>query len=204
MGAVLEYPSALPGKTMLVGVIGLTAIALQVGTGGAQTAEYYRQRGAKGYAFVAYDPAPPIEDLANPRTPVEALSHIRAVLRPAITDLAHALRVSRQAIYDWQRGKPISAENAIRLADLARAADLFAAEGMTASAQLLRRPITSGKSLFDIAREGGSAEDAARKLIDLVRREVRQRQLLQERLANRKRTSTPSDSYGIPMLDELG
>lgn len=204
MGTVLEYPTARPGMTMLAGVIGLTAIALQVGTGGAQTAEYYRQRGPKGYAFVPYDPAPPIDELAIARTPAEDLSHIRAVLRPAITDLAHALRVSRQAIYDWQSGKPISAENAARLADLARAADVFAEEGLTASAQLLRRPIASGKRLFDIAREGGSAENAARNLIQMVRRELRQRQMLAERLANRKRPSAPSESYGVPMLDELG
>jgi hypothetical protein len=190
--------------TMLAGVISLTAIALQVGTGGAQTAEYYRQRGPKGYAFAVYDPAPGIEDPASTRTPAEDLSHIRAVLKPAVTDLARALGVSRQAIYDWQSGKPIAAENAARLADLARAADVFATEGLTASAQLLRRPIGSGKRLFDIAREGGSAEDVARRLIQIVRREVHQRQMLAERLANRKRPSVPSDNYGVPMLDELG
>ena len=203
MGKVLDYPTARPNMTMLAVAI-VTAIALQVGTGGAQTAEYYKQRGLKGYAFATYDPAPAIEEPASTRTPSEDLSHIRAVLRPTITDLARALGVSRQAIYDWQSGKQIAAENAARLADLARAADVFAAEGLTASAQLLQRPIVSGKRLFDIAREGGSAEEAARKLIQMMRRELRQRQMLAERLANRKRLSVPSDSYEIPMLDELG
>ena len=203
MGKVLDYPTARPNMTMLAVAI-VTAIALQVGTGGAQTAEYYKQRGPRGYAFAAYDPPPAIEEPASTRTPSEDLSHIRAVLRPTITDLARALGVSRQAIYDWQSGKQIAAENAARLADLARAADVFAAEGLTASAQLLQRPIVSGKRLFDIAREGGSAEEAARKLIQMVRRELRQRQMLAERLANRKRPAAPSDSYEIPMLDELG
>jgi len=203
MGKVLDYPTARPSKTMLAGVI-VTAIAMQVGTGGAQTAEYYKQRGPKGYAFAAYDPAPAIEESTSTRMPSEDLSHIRAVLRPAITDLARALGVSRQAIYDWQSGKQIAAENAARLADLARAADVFAVEGLIASAQLLQRPIVSGKRLFDIAREGGSAEEAARKLIQMVRRELRQREMLAERLANRKRPSVPSDSYEVPMLDELG
>ena len=203
MGKVLDYPTARPNMTMLTVAI-VTAIAMQVGTGGAQTAEYYKQRGLKGYAFATYDPAPAIEEPASTRTPSEDLSHIRAVLRPTITDLARALGVSRQAIYDWQSGKQIAAENAARLADLARAADVFAAEGLTASAQLLQRPIVSGKRLFDIAREGGSAEEAARKLIQMMRRELRQRQMLAERLANRKRLSVPSDSYEIPMLDELG
>src|SRR5271166_2733392 len=104
MAAVLEYPSARPGINILAGFVSLTAIALQVGTGGAQTAEYYKQRGPKGYAFAACDPASAIDDPARTRTPAEDLSHIRAVLRPAITDLSHALGVSRQAIYDWQSG----------------------------------------------------------------------------------------------------
>src|SRR5208337_3241364 len=177
MAAVLEYPSARPGINILAGFVSLTAIALQVGTGGAQTAEYYRQRGPKGYAFADYCVGPAANDAANSRTPAEDLSHIRAVLKTAVTDLAQALRVSRQAIYDWQSGKPIAGENAARLADLARAADVFAAEGLAASAQFLRRPVASGKRLFDIAREGGSAEDAARNLIQMVRRELRQRQL---------------------------
>jgi transcriptional regulator with XRE-family HTH domain len=186
------------------GVIGLTAMALQVGTGGAQTAEYYKQRGPKGYAFAAYDPSPDIEGPALARTATEDLSLIRAVLRPAITDLAHALGVSRQAIYDWQSGKPIAATNAARLADLARAADVFVANGLTASAQFLRRPISSGKKLLDIAREGGSAEDAVRILVRVVKREIIQRQMLEARLASRLRPAVPSDSYGTPMLDELG
>lgn len=201
MSTTLEYPIARPGIT-LAGVIVLTAIALQVGTGGAQTVDYYKQRGLMGYAFAAYDHTPLFDQVVNARTPAEDLSHIRAVLRPAITDLANAMGVSRQAIYDWQSGKPISVDNAARLADLARAADVFAGKGLTASAQLLRRPIESGKRLFDIAREGGSAEDAARKLAKMVHRELNQRQMLAERLATRTRPS--SDSYGVPMLDEQG
>ena len=204
MGKVLDYPTARPRKrTILAGLIVTTAIAMQVGTGGAQTAEYYKQRGPKGYAFAAYDPPPAIEEPASTRTPSEDLSRIRAVLRPTITDLARALGVSRQAVYDWQSGKQIAVDNAARLADLARAADVFAAEGPTVSAQLLQRPIASGKRLFDIAREGGSAEEAARKLIQMMRRELRQRQMLAESLANRKRPAVPSDSYGIPILNEL-
>lgn len=203
MDTVLEYPIARPCINMFAGVIGLTAIALQVGTGGVNTAEYYRLRGPKGYAYVAYDAASTMGESISSRTPAEDLSHIRAVLRPAITDLAYALGVSRQAIYDWQSGKPVAAENAARLAELARAADVFAKEGLVTSPQLLQRPIVSGKRLIDIAREGGSTEEAAKKLIHMVRRELHQRQILAERLANRKQPSVPSDSYGIPALVEL-
>lgn len=204
MEPVLEYPSArciIPH--VLAGRVGLMATALQVGTGGAQTTDYYKQRGLMGYAFVLYEPAP-IEAVPAIRTPTEDLSHVRTVLRPAITDLAQALGVSRQAIYDWQNGKPIGSVNAARLADLAKAADVFAAEGLTSPSQLLRRPITGEKTFFDVVQEGGSAESAIRELVSRVRRELLQRQTLASRLANRRRPAVPWEDHGSPILDETG
>ena len=206
MGTALVYPPAWSTVSVLARV-SLIAVAFQVGTGGAQTADYYKQRGPKGYAYASmpcYDSPQAIGNSTNVRTSTENLAHIRTVLKPAVTDLALALGVSRQAVYDWQNGKSITSENAARLEDLARAADVFAEEGLTASAQLLRRPVASGKTLFDIAREGGSAEEAARILVHRVRRELQQRQLIAERLANRKRPAKSADDYGTPVLDELG
>jgi hypothetical protein len=202
MERVLEYPDTqyiIP--IALMRGIGLIAIALQVGTGGAQTNDYYIQRGPMGYAFAPYESAPR-NDTQVIRTPMEDLSHIRSILKPAITDLARALGVSRQAIYDWQNGKPIGAINAARLAGLARAADVFAAEGLTIPSQLLRRSINGGKTFFDIVRDGGSAENAIRELVARVRRELLQRQMLSARLATRKRPAIPWEDYGSPVLDE--
>lgn len=206
MGTAPVYPIAWSAMSVFARV-SLVAVAFQVGTGGAPTADYYKQRGLKGYAYASTlccDSSFDIDGSTTTRTPTEDLVHIRAILKPAVTDLALALGVSRQAVYDWQRGKPITTENATRVRDLARAADVFAAEGLTTSAQLLRRPIAGGKTLFDIARGGGSAEDAARILIHRVRRELQQRQMLATRLTNRKRPALPTEDYGAPMLDELG
>jgi hypothetical protein len=204
MERVLEYPNAQYAIPIaLVKGIGLIAIALQVGTGGAETNDYYVQRGPMGYAFARYDAAH-INETSVIRTPTEDLSRIRAILNPGVTDLARALGVSRQAIYDWQNGKTIGAVNAGRLAGLARAADIFAAEGLTLPSQLLRRPIKDGKTFFDILHEGGSAENAIRELVSRVRRELVQRQMLSARLANRKRPASPSEDYGSPILDETG
>ena len=136
--------------------------------------------------------------------PHELISYIRVFLQLTISDLARLLGVSRQAVYDWQSGKQIAVDNAARLADLARAADVFAAEGQTVSAQLLQRPIVSGKRLFDIAREGGSAEEAARKLIQMMRRELRQRQMLADHLKDRHKPEITDDVYGIQILNEMG
>lgn len=199
----LAYPSVRPTRPLVAGVM-LTAIALQVGTGGAATAEYYMQRGLKGYPLAHCVPIEFAEEPIQIRTLADDLQHIRAVLKPAVTDLALAFGVSRQAIYDWQAGKPVAAHNAARIEDLARAADVFAAEGLTGSAQLLRRPIISGKPLFHIVRDGGSAEIAAKMLVAFVGRELRQRQSLAGRLEGRKRPSVPSEDLGAPMLDEVG
>lgn len=203
MGAALKYPEIHCVPFLKKAAPSSTVRALLVGTGGEPTAGYYRLRGLKGYAYSSGEPVP-VAPSAPDRTPAEDLAHIRAVLKPTVTDLALAFGVSRQAVYDWQNGRPIAAENAARLADLARAADAFAAEGLTATAQVLRRPVAAGRTLYGIVREGGSAEDAAGKLCGMLRREARQREALSARLANRRRPTVSADDYGLPMLDELG
>ena len=203
MLTALAYSPLRREAFLLAGVIGLTATALSVGTGGQPTADYYRQRGVKGYALASYDPAPDTPALPI-RTPAEDLAHVRATLKPSVTDLASALGVSRQAVYDWNQGKPVAPANAARLADLAKAADVLSVEGLTTTSSVLRRPIIAGKSLFDIVRDGGAAEDAARKLLQIVQREQQQRERLAVRLAARRRPAASFEEYGSPMLDEVG
>ncbi len=203
MVPALAYPSIRPEAVFLMGFIGLTATALSVGTGGQPTADYYRQRGEKGYALAAYDSASDIEPQSI-RTAAEDLAHVRATLKPSVTDLASALGVSRQAVYDWNQGKPVAPANAARLADLAKAADVLSIEGLTTTGSVLRRPIIAGKSLFDIVRDGGSAENAARKLLQIVQREQQQRERLAVRLAGRRQPAASFEDYGSPMLDEVG
>lgn len=183
-------------------VLGLLVVGLQVGTGGAATPDYYKARGGKGYALVACEPDTG-EAFASRSSPAENLAFVRTVLRPSVADLAKALGVSRQAIYDWQAGRPIAAENATRIEDLTRAAEIFAREGLQATPQMMRRTISGGKNFFDILREGGSAESSARTLIEIVRRELNQRANLQARLAKRPHPAPDEfEDAGIPMLDE--
>jgi DNA-binding transcriptional regulator YiaG len=203
--ALPAYPTAWP-EIATIAKASLIAAAFQVGTGGIQNAEYYINRGMMGYAYasiICFEPNPSKENSENTRTPAENLSHIKNILKPSIKELAIALEVSRQAIYDWQAGKAITAENATRLIDLGRAADIFESHGLGTSAQLLRRPIRSGKTLFEIVREGGSGEAAAYDLVTRIKRELQQRQTLATRLAGRKRTETGED-HGAPIMDELG
>jgi hypothetical protein len=171
---------------------------MQVGTGGAETPIYYSQRSGMGYPLADMR----IEQAATTarRDPAGDLEYIKSTLRLSVSSLSRAFGVSRQAIYDWQAGKPIALENAERLSDLARAADVLAEANVEPSAQLFRRAISSGKGLLDLVRDGTSAEAGARKLVDILRTEAGQRERLRARLAQRG----PADfsDVGIPMLDE--
>ncbi|WP_156968076.1 hypothetical protein [Desulfobacter vibrioformis] len=190
-----------PGqKAVAAGVI---AFGLCVGTGGAATPAYMKERGTKGYAFANYSPIITSSKLAGVRSPADNLDQIRSILHPAVTDLANALGVSRQAVYSWQAGKAIAPENAARLADLAQAADVFAKEGLIATAQILKRRISEGKNFFEIVRDGGSAQTAAYTLVEILRREDSQRNSLQTKLGNRPRLSRNSyDDLGTPVFNE--
>ena len=178
-------------------------LGLEVGTGGAATFVYVRSRGNMGYPFIGYEWSGRVTDAIVGPNVIENISRIRAVLNPTVTDLAGILQVSRQAIYDWQAGKPVAAENAARLSELAKAADLFAVEGLRGTSQAMRRPIKNGKNFFELVKEGSPADSAARGLIEIVRSEFGQREALRKRLAGRKRPSREVfGEMGAPMLDE--
>lgn len=153
-----------------------------------------------GYAFARFAVSPE-NNRVEEATPTENLSKVRSVLNPSVADLARALNVSRQSIYDWQSGGSITPENAKKLNELARAADVFVAEGLTATNQLLRREF-GGQSFFDKVRNGGSAEDAARQLVKIARRETEQRQMLDRRLKGRVPSAISADEIGAPNLSE--
>ena len=186
-------------------------LGLEVGTGGYReggawgyvTFLYVRSRGNMGYPLGGCEWSGAENEVIVGPTVAENISRIRTVLNPTVTDLASILKVSRQAIYDWQAGRAIAIENATKLSELARAADLFAVEGLRGTSQALRRPITKGKNFFRLIEEGTPADTAARSLIEVVRKEFRQREALRNRLAGRKRPSREAiGEMGAPMLDE--
>src|ERR1700756_676635 len=83
-------------------------LGLEAGTGGYVTFLYVRSRGDMGYPFGGYEWSGGLEVAIIGPTVAENISRIRTVLNPTVTDLASILKVSRQAIYDWQAGKPIA------------------------------------------------------------------------------------------------
>jgi len=128
------------------------------------------------------------------RTPAEDLEKIREVLAPAVSDLAKCFNVSRQTIYNWLNDEQPTPEHAAKLQDLALAADMFAESGKPVTGNLLKRKVFNGKNLFEVIHDGGSARDATQLLLQIVRRETSQRELLTARFAGRTTSQRSVDS----------
>jgi len=176
------------------------AVAFLAGTGGVASPSFFNQRQDRGYAFVQLRPSQ--QNLfRHLRGPEEDIAQIRAVFKPSVSDIAGVFGVSRQSIYNWIAGEKPSQESVERLDDLARAADLFLADGFAGSSYLFRRKLENGKTMMDTVREGGSAQDAARSLLQIAQKETSQREALQRRLANRTAVHDYSE-IGSPMLNE--
>jgi uncharacterized protein (DUF2384 family) len=179
-----------------------TASAFLVGTGGMENASYYSARGDRGYSKVKFVNLNE-KQIEFPQTPIDHLEKILEVLRPSITTLARTIGVSRQSIYDWQSGTHISPENSAKLSNLAKAADVFAAEKLEATQQLLQRKI-SGASFLDRVNRGESAVEAARLLLSVCKRESDQRRSINARLHGRKKITDLDEDFGSPHLSEQG
>ena len=153
-----------------------------------------------------YVKAQPSEAQAAPivlqPTPIDDLARIRQVLKPTVLELANLFGVSRQAIYDWQSGAQPNDQTALRLAELARAADVFALSDVTVNPQTLRRKVTGGVTVLDAVMNGNNAVELARQLVKTLQRENSQRERMAAQLAGRKSVRADSSDYGSPRLDE--
>lgn len=201
-GWVTDRPAATGDTSNPVRLVGWVAAAgtalTMIGTGGHLSLEHI-QRGAQQAFYGA--PAFEVAEVDNVRTPAEDLARIREVLRPAVSDLATTLGVSRQSVYNWLNGEQVGDENAARLQDLAQAADILAYEGITVNAALLKRKFANGRTLMQVAQAGESAREAALMLAQIHKREAAQRERLKARLANRARTPATAD-FDLPPSDD--
>lgn len=182
-------------------IAAVLACAFIVGTGGLMTQEYFQHRGERGYPSSHIRLAPP-NVITSLRRPDENIERIRAVFKPSVADVANMFAVSRQTVYNWMAGDRPTVESADRLEDLAKAADLVAAHGLATSAYLLKRKIRGGKTLLDLVREGGSAQDAAGALVRIALNEASQRARLQSKLTGRQVAKGDISDFGVPMLNE--
>jgi len=172
------------------------------GTGDSSTPENLFKRHERGGYKLSYLESTHVLQVSVPRTPAENVTHIREVLKPAVTEFASLFGVSRQAVYDWQNGTQPAPASAGKLEDLAKAADVFVAEGISVTPYLLKRRIAGGKTVFDVFRDGGNTESAARQLAKMVLHELSQRRIIEARMAGRKLSEMDYTDAGVPALKE--
>jgi transcriptional regulator with XRE-family HTH domain len=141
-----------------------------------------------------------IVEATKPRTPQEDLARIQEVLSPAVTNLAEAFGVTRQAIYNWRKGEAVTAQHAAQLQDLAQAADVFAAHGITVTPTLLNRRFAQGRTLLQVSQAGESTRDAALMLATILNREESQRIRMKE-LFDRRHKHAASEDFDLPHAD---
>ena len=131
------------------------------------------------------------------------LAHIKSVIQPTVTELAIAMNVSRQSIYDWQSGSKITSENFEKLTELSLAADEFANVERQVVHSLLRRRI-AGRNFFARVQGGESAIDVAKKLIEIAGIELQQRVAVSEQLKSRSKRNSILDVPGLHYPNENG
>lgn len=187
------------GRATMLGVT--VAIASLAGTGGISDSNFWLKRQSRGYS-VEYFQGIDLNTVPVARTSTENLARVRDILKPTVSNLAALIGVSRQAIYNWQAGEQPKSEHLASLEDLAKAADVIAAEGLRHPSQLLKRNISNGQNLLDIVRAGGSASETAKKLVQIVRREEQQRKALDARFAGRKHPPLDHADMGVPNMNE--
>jgi transcriptional regulator with XRE-family HTH domain len=84
---------------------------------------------------------------------------VRSTFSPAVSDLAYAFDVTRQAVYKWLNGSAIPED--AKFAKLQRffdVANAFNVMGVTAKADYLKLKVFQGRSLLDLIRENGLSD----------------------------------------------
>jgi len=127
---------------------------------------------------------------------LEDLDKIKSVLRPAMSDLALAIHVTRQSLYNWMNGETITEDNAAKLKALAEAADVIAQSGINLDGRTFKRKLVDGRTFFEAISEGTTPIDAANQVIYIIRAEAAQRAAVSSVLAKTPRRVV-NDEIGL-------
>jgi DNA-binding transcriptional regulator YiaG len=177
------------------------AYAFGVGTGGYRTPEFMLARGDIGYRnpnFTLRD-AEPKEITSSSKD----LEFIFEVLHLNQSELARALGVSRQTIYNWQEGDNISAPNAEKLASLAAAAQYLSQYDSRKIKGLMRRKF-KGYTLLEAVSAGKSPIALAQLITSVVDREEAQKKRISKMIVGKPVREGWLNKLTTPHLIEEG
>jgi DNA-binding XRE family transcriptional regulator len=191
-------------------VVVAVAFVFVAGTGGYSTAQCFGPRGSKGQSeerIASGESAKAVvarnEDLAAP-SHAEDLKLVRDYFKPSVAQLAGALGVERQTIYDWQAGKGVSDERREVIRELASACSKLAEAGIAAGDDIFRRKISNGQTLLQLIATGTPAGEAVGLTKSILEIEKHERQLLAEHLKRRPLGTIDTTDAGKPHLNEEG
>ena len=150
---------------------------------------------------IPYYDVVPAELGVSVRTLRSRLKSIRQVLSISVSELADIFGVSRQAVYKWLSGGPISNLNRRKLDDLSDAAHVLAPFSDDGFQIASKRLDTAGNDLMAALRKGTAlawANDVARA-IGGGRDKRRAIDLL---VSSHRRSAAAGSDLGVPLLDE--
>jgi transcriptional regulator with XRE-family HTH domain len=127
---------------------------------------------------------------------------IQKVLAVSISDLASVLGVSRQAVYKWLSGGPVSDLNREKFEDLTAAANVLVPYAKSQALMLNRRRNVGGLTLIDSLRSGASARVWAEEVSQTLIQGENQRKMMNQILALHRRSLPGLREMGVPILDE--
>ena len=146
-----------------------------VGTAGSSGVHNIRARLAQG-ALLAPQQTLPGRLAVSTKNDVEI---VISQLQPSMMQLASAFGVTRKAVYDWRAGNMMSAENTERLRLMVKACEMIVKRLGSASARVGDRQLPGGKTFWETIASGATPSEAAEKLIGLLEREQREREIFQ-------------------------
>jgi hypothetical protein len=155
------------------------------GTAGVTSATFCAERLSNGapYQFLRLART----DVTQPPATIgqSSVEMIIASLRPSVAQLAAALGVSRQRVYDWRAGEPMSATSADRVALLIEASRLLH-QPVLRDPQILDRKVVGGQSFWLAAADGKNLVELAQGITDFIQRSDRERSALRQSIKQRR------------------
>jgi transcriptional regulator with XRE-family HTH domain len=146
------------------------------GTAGALDEKYVIARLKQGARFAL----PGLSQVVSIASDKDDLELLIEHLQPSMAQLASAFGVSRQAIYDWRAGKRMSVENRQRLTKLSAACARLNKVLGGFPPRVGERQLPGGQSFWELIASGIPPQDAAERLIILLKRETSERQIMRQ------------------------
>jgi hypothetical protein len=123
----------------------------------------------------------------------EELEKIRKVFSPSISDIAFVFGVKNYIVYLWLDEIPMEDRHKETLKSLSEAADIVKESGTVITGWMFRRKIFNGKNMLEAIKNGESAQELAKKLVEITKIESKQRDRLEVLLVNRKPCNPEAD-----------